>query len=666
MLELIKLRNPSRCVFVTAISLTVLWLSTTALTSCGFAGSPASSAGATLESITVSPATSSIKIGATQAFTATGNYSNGSTQDLTNSVSWTSSNTAEATIQTAGQADAGTATGVAKGSTVISASISGVSGTAKLAVSKTGGTVTLVSIEITPATAGIPINGTVQFTATGQYSDGSTKTITNSVTWTSSNTAEATINSAGLAKGLSGGTVTIAATLTNVSGTATLGVTSSNATITSVEVDPVNPSLAVGQNQQFFATANYSDGTAQDVTVTASWSSSNTAAATIETAGQQKPGLATGAAVGTTTVTAMAGGKSGSTTLSVVPSSGNAQKIPLMDMTASQNYLSFAGGLYENSSDTVPADHDTDGRAIAGQIQPLDTNGNPSASGTILFTSIGMSNAADEFGQFIGQATSSSQVNQTSLVIANGAKGGITACMWVNAQGSPACSLHTQNQYDRVRDEVLTPMGLTEKQVQIVWINEANGGPGVAGCGNSGGQPCDSLCNPSTQGCQNTSSTTEALRFEMQMGEILRAAKQRWPNLKLAFISTRIYAGYATDDLSPEPYAYEYGYSAKWMIEAQVNQIRTSTVDPTAGDLNYNNGTAPWVGWSAYIWANGANPRSDGLVWCNGQPNAPCSGEVDFQSDGTHPNSTGQQKVATMLMNFFLNSPYSQPWFTTP
>jgi hypothetical protein len=506
----------------------------------------------------------------------------------------------------------------------------------------------------------------VQFTATGQYSNGSTKTLTSGVTWTSSNTADASINSSGLATGIAGGTVTITATLTGVSGTASLGVTSNNATVTSIVIDPVNPSLAVGQNQQFFANANYSDGTMQDVTATASWSSSSIATATVETAGQQQPGNATGVAVGTASITASTGGKSGSTTLTVIQSSGNGQKIPLMDMTASQNYLSFAGGLYENSTDTVPSDHDADGRSIAGQIQPLDTNGNPSSHGTILFTSIGMSNAADEFGVFIGQATGSSQVNQTSLEIVNGAKGGITACMWVTAQGSPPCSLHTENQFDRVRDEVLTPNGLTEKQVQIVWIKEANGGPGEAGCGTSGDQPCDSLCNPSTSGCQNTSTSTEAVRYEMQLGQILRAAKQRWPNLKLAFISTRIYAGYATDDLSPEPYCYEYGYSAKWFIQAQINQIRTGTVDPTAGDLNYNNGTVPWVSWSAYIWANGPNPRSDGLVWCNGQSQAPCSGEVDFQTDGTHPNGTGQQKVATMLMNYFLNSPYSLPWFTAP
>jgi hypothetical protein len=344
-----------------------------------------------------------------------------------------------------------------------------------------------------------------------------------------------------------------------------------------------------------------------------------------------------------------------------------------MDMTsASQTYLGFAGGLYENNSDSVPSDHDVAGQAIAATIQPLNASGSPSANGKIVFTSIGMSNAADEFGEFVIDAAANTAINHTTLVIANGAKGGITACYWTAAEGSPACSANEENQFDRVRDTVLTPLGVTEQQVQAVWIKEANGGPGVEGCGSNGASPCNSLCNPSTPGCSNTTTTTEAYRYEMQLGEILRAAKQRWPNLKVAFLTSRIYAGYATIDLNPEPYAYEYGYSVKWLIEAQINQVRTGAVDPTAGSLSYSDNTAPWVVWGPYIWANGPNPRSDGLIWCNGQTAAPCSGEVDYRKDGTHPDGEGQSKVAEgkagqdptqNLTYVFLNSPYSKAWF---
>jgi lysophospholipase L1-like esterase len=81
-----------------------------------------------------------------------------------------------------------------------------------------------------------------------------------------------------------------------------------------------------------------------------------------------------------------------------------------------------------------------------------------------------------------------------------------------------------------------------------------------------------------------------------------------------------------------------------------------------AGNLNYNDGPAAWTAWSAYLWADGDIPRSDGLIWCDGQSSAPCSGEIDFNTDGTHPNSVGVQKVVNLLMNFFTTSSYT-PWF---
>ena len=74
---------------------------------------------------------------------------------------------------------------------------------------------------------------------------------------------------------------------------------------------------------------------------------------------------------------------------------------PIMDMPQPDGtcltYDSFEGGLYENCSDVVPSDHDADGQYIATQIQPLDVNGNPSSTGKVIFVSMGMSNAQNEF-----------------------------------------------------------------------------------------------------------------------------------------------------------------------------------------------------------------------------------------------------------------------------
>jgi Bacterial Ig-like domain (group 2) len=510
---------------------------------------------------------------------------------------------------------------------------------------------TLSSISVSPGSFTILAGGGEQFTANASYSDGSKANVTSSASWASSDSTKASISNAGMASGLAEGTVTITATLSGVSGTATLTV----AGLSAVSVGPLDPTITAGETQQLFATATYSNTALADVTSSAVWTSSDTTLATVQSKGDAHPGLVTaGSAPGKVTITAAYGGLSGSSTLTLTSSSGNASPIPLMDMTPLDNYLSFPGGLYENSSDTLPADHDLAGVATTAQIQPLDTNGNPSPTGKVVFLSVGRSTANDEFTLFVTQAQTNAGVNHSTLVIANGTLDAALPCVWTVASGPPPCDPGLGNQYDRIRDNVLAPLGLSEKQVQAIWVEDYDADPESAGY--------QALCDPTVSGCSNTVSQTEALRYEQEIAAALRAAKSRWPHLQQAFQSSRIYAGYSTTGHSTEPYAYEYGFSVKWLIEAQIVQARSGTVDPTAGDLNYANGTAPWTAWGPYLWANGPTPRSDGLAWCNGQAGQPCNGEVDYQTDGTHPNGTGDTKVSNLLMNFFLGSPYT-PWF---
>jgi hypothetical protein len=176
-----------------------------------------------LQLITVTPNPTSVAAGLTQQFTATGHYSDGSTQNLTALVTWSSSNTSIATIATSGLAK-----GVSPGGPVtITASLNSIIGTAQLTVTAP----LLVSIAVTPANPSVPATTTQQFTATGTYSDGSTQNLTGAVTWASSNTAVATISGSGLASGLSSGTSMISATL-GVSGSTTMTVITARVQVT--------------------------------------------------------------------------------------------------------------------------------------------------------------------------------------------------------------------------------------------------------------------------------------------------------------------------------------------------------------------------------------------------------------------------------------------------
>jgi hypothetical protein len=174
---------------------------------------------ATLVSIAVTPSNQSIAAGTQQQFTATGTFSDNSTQNLTSSVTWASSDPTIATISAAGLA-----TALQKaGTTSISAQQGNIIGKTNLTVTAAA---TLVSIAVTPPNQSIAAGTQQQFTATGTFSDNSTQNLTSSVTWASSDTTIATISAGGLATALQkAGTTSISAQQGNIIGKTNLTVT---------------------------------------------------------------------------------------------------------------------------------------------------------------------------------------------------------------------------------------------------------------------------------------------------------------------------------------------------------------------------------------------------------------------------------------------------------
>jgi hypothetical protein len=260
-----------------------------------------------LVSIAVTPTTPAIALGTDQQLVATGTYADGSTLDLTKSATWSSSAPSIAAVTPAGQAN-GTSTGRA----VISATVAGISGSSTLTITSA----TLVSVEITPAIPTLPQKMPEQFTATGNFSDGSTQNITSSVQWTSSNSSVASISntagSQGMAVSGAAGSSTISAASGSISGSTTLTV--SNVSLVSISVNPATPSIASGTTLQFTATGSFTDGSTQDLTASATWSSGNSTVATVNSSA-----LGTSFATGTATITASVGSISGSIPLNVTP-----------------------------------------------------------------------------------------------------------------------------------------------------------------------------------------------------------------------------------------------------------------------------------------------------------------------------------------------------------
>lgn len=268
---------------------------------------------AVLVSLAITPTNPSIATGSSRQFTATGTFSDDTTQDMTTAVIWSSSSTNVATISNATGSN-GSAAAAGTGITTVTATSGSISGSTTLTVTPA----TLTSISVTPANQSIADGTTRQFTATGMYSDGTTQDLTTSVTWSSSSTNVATISNAGSSKGLATGVAAGSTTITASSGsiTGSTSLTVTPATLTSISVTPANSSVAKGSTRQFTATGTYSDGSTQNLTSSVTWNSSNTGVATVSNAGSSK-GLATGVAAGTATIRATSGSVSGNTSLTV-------------------------------------------------------------------------------------------------------------------------------------------------------------------------------------------------------------------------------------------------------------------------------------------------------------------------------------------------------------
>jgi len=288
--------------------------------------------------------------------------------------------------------------------------------------------------------------------------------------------------------------------------------------------------------------------------------------------------------------------------------------IPLNDLGV-DSYQGFQGGLYPGGLNQRPSAHDAAGRAIAAQITPLDASGNADPNGEIGVMSIGMSNASLEWEEFIALAASSTGIDP-NVTIANGAEVG---------QGAREISNPASTYWTITIPSRLNYYGLTADQIQVVWIKEAVK------------FPTDPFPN-------------HAQEMQDFLQSIVQILQDTFPNLRIAYLSSRIYAGYAVRPLSPEPWTYEEGFAFKWLIEAQIGGDPALNYDAAKGTVE-----APWLSWGPYLWADGLLPRSDGSNWECG----------DFQPDGTHPDVLGQGKVARALLHHFNSDPTATPWFLT-
>jgi hypothetical protein len=290
----------------------------------------------TLQVVRISPGDPTAVVGTQVHFTASGGYSDGTSRDLTSTVQWSSSNAAVGVFQ---DSPRGLFVAVSPGTVTVSAAQGGLTGSTTATVVPTLPPATPTSVQVSPASPSPTAGATVQMSAAARYSDGSTRDVTATATWTSSDPLVAAFRDAaqpGLLSALAAGTTTVSAAVEGVSGGTT--VTVSSVTLRSVSVIPASASVSVGSTLQLSAQGLYSDGSTRDLTTAAAWTSSDPAVASFS---GSTPGLLAGLSPGAVTVTATAAGRSG--TGSVTVASAPAGTFPLR-VAAGGRYLEDQAG----------------------------------------------------------------------------------------------------------------------------------------------------------------------------------------------------------------------------------------------------------------------------------------------------------------------------------
>jgi hypothetical protein len=186
-------------------------------------------------------------------------------------------------------------------------------------VGKTSFTITpavLISITITPPIASVVKDTTIQLSAIGTFSDGSTQDLTTSVSWASASFFIATVDAKGLVTGVKPGNAIVFARREGK--TKGIFVRVTPGVVTSITIDPVNPTTTVGSKEIIFtAIGTFSDGSTQNVTQLTSWISSDPTVATVLSSVPPSTGELLPLMPGTATITATFGGVKNSTLVTV-------------------------------------------------------------------------------------------------------------------------------------------------------------------------------------------------------------------------------------------------------------------------------------------------------------------------------------------------------------
>jgi hypothetical protein len=279
-----------------------------------------------------------------------------------------------------------------------------------------------------------------------------------------------------------------------------------------------------------------------------------------------------------------------------------AQTLPLSDRDIGDPAHWYLGsgepGLYPGGGNLPTAAHLAYGLSRTAAIRPLPSALLPTSAPAIGFVAVGMSNANQEWGRFAWLAANGARHN-ARVILVDAAQGGTDASEMDEAS-EPYWNFFNQR---------VAAAGLGLDQIQVVWLKQSiQGGAGPF--------------------------PTGASTLQQSLAGIVDVLQARCPNLQMVLLSSRIWGG-------GEPWNFETAFAVKGLITSQVDAIAPGTE------------TRPWLVWGPYLWADGLNPRSDGLFW---------DPALHLEADLTHPSAGGEQQVADQLNAYLAAQDFVSSW----
>jgi len=286
--------------------------------------------------------------------------------------------------------------------------------------------------------------------------------------------------------------------------------------------------------------------------------------------------------------------------------------LPITDLGTGY-YRGYQGGLYPGGQNQRSGAHLSLALSQSAQIQPLNNNGQPAANGKVVLIGVGASNPRTEFEAFKQQAQSSGLLKPSTAIV--------NTC--IGGQGVQKMNQASANYWQQA-ENTLQQAGLSMQQVQAAWVETEHTGN------------ADTVFPRAPQ------------QLMSDMRTLLVTMKQKFPQLKIVYLSGRAFSGFAQAAANEVgkgllyPRDYYNGWTMKWMVEKQI-----------ANEAGYTLSDIPFITMSTYLWSRGANPRNDGFF-------LDCI--LDVGPDGLHLTAAGEQKAGQQLYQFFFSDPTSVGW----